>query len=157
MGCFPRRGNFCKYRRIQRITCKIISKYKQHILYCKLKRFRLLRTLRIHQWPIFFPDPALADSTSQAAVYRQAFRLVVDFGALPNNGTFSVPHGLTITNTWSFTRIYATASDQTGFNFLPIPSANVNLTVNATNVNITTVGNYSNYNECIVVLEYLKD
>lgn len=105
---------------------------------------------------LYFPNPAYNSSTASAASFRQVFRLVVNFGALPNTGVKSVPHGLTPNAAWNFTRIYATASDTTGFNYLPIPSAQADLTVDAVNVNITTTANLTNYNICYVVLEYFK-
>lgn len=104
----------------------------------------------------YFPNPALTSSTTPTADYRQVFRLVINFGALPNTGAKSVAHGLTPNSAWSFTRIYATASDTAGLNYLPIPSLQANLTVNATNVTITTTANLTNYNLCYVVLEYIK-
>lgn len=105
---------------------------------------------------LYFPNPSYNSSTTQAPEYRQVFRLVVNFGTLPNSGTKSVAHGLVPAAGWSFTQIYATASDTTGLNYLPIPSLQANLTVDATNVNITTTANLTNYNICYVVLNYLK-
>lgn len=105
---------------------------------------------------LYFPNPTLTSQTSSTARYRQVTRLVVNFGALPNTGVKSVAHGLTPTSSWTFTRIYATASDTTGLTYIPIPSFQANLSVDATNVNITTTANLTNYNQCYVVLEYLK-
>jgi hypothetical protein len=105
---------------------------------------------------LFFPNPAYSSSTSVLPAYRGVTRIVVNFGSLPNTGTKSVAHGLTPTPSWTFTRIYATASDTTGMTYIPIPSAQANLTVDATNVNITTTANLTNYNVCYVVLEWIK-
>ena len=105
---------------------------------------------------LFFPNPSLNSTTTVTADWRNVTRLVINFGALPNTATKSVAHGLTPTASWTFTHINATASDTTGKNYLPIPSTQANLTVNATNVNITTTANLTNYNVCYVVLEYLK-
>lgn len=111
----------------------------------------------------FFPNPALsATGTSQVATYRQVYRLVINFGSLPNTGSTSVAHGLTPTTKWSFTRIYATASDTTSFNYIPIPYAssvladNISISVDATNVTITTGSDRTNFDTCYVVLEYIK-
>jgi hypothetical protein len=112
---------------------------------------------------IFFPNPSLTSVTTQAPTFRPVFRKVINFGALPNTGTKSVAHGITITSTFSFTRIYATASDQSGMNYIPIPYAspvlvnNIELNVDATNVNITTGSNRSNFTICYVILEYIKE
>ncbi len=116
---------------------------------------------------LLFPNPLLSSSTTPTAAFRQIFRIAVNFGALPNTAAKSVAHGLTPqaqagsypTNPypgWTFTRIYATASDTVGLNYLPIPSAQANLTVNATNVTITTTANLSSYTFCYVFLEYVK-
>lgn len=105
---------------------------------------------------LYFPNPALSSLNPQTARYRQVTRFVMNFGALPNAGIKSVAHGLTIDTAWTFTRIYATASDTTGLTYIPIPSFQANLSVDAVNVNITTTANLTNYNVCYVVLEYLK-
>ena len=111
----------------------------------------------------YFPNPLLsATGTSQTATYRQVYRLVINFGSLPNTATKSVAHGLTPDARWSFTRIYATASDTTSFAYIPIPYAspvladNIAINVDATNVNITTGSDRTNFDTCYVVLEYLK-
>lgn len=104
----------------------------------------------------FFPNPAYNSLTSSQPNFRQVFRIVINFGVLPDTATKSVAHGLTPNAGWNFTRIYACASDTTGFNYIPIPSMQANLTVDATNVNITTAANLTNYNICYVVLEYFK-
>lgn len=106
----------------------------------------------------WFPNAA---NITNLADYRQDYRTVVNFGALPNTGTTSVPHYINCTPGVTFTRIYATASDTSGFNYIPIPFAsptaanNIQITVDSTNVNITTGSNRSNFNVCYVVLEYL--
>lgn len=117
---------------------------------------------------LFFPVKTLSSQTSQAPEFRQVFRTVVDFGALPNAATKSVAHGIDINtvtdnNLYTFTRIYATASDTTGYTYLPIPYASataanvIDLSVTATNVVITTGVNRVNYDTCYVILEYLKN
>ncbi len=112
---------------------------------------------------LFFPDPNLSSSTDTVATFRPVFRLVVNFGALPNTGTTSIPHGLDVTSGFTFTRIYGAASDTTGLNYIPLPYAstvdvahNVELSIDATNVTITTGSNRSNFNQCYVIVEFLK-
>lgn len=110
---------------------------------------------------VWFSNPVLNSTTPTAPSLRQVFRLVVNFGALPAAGTKSVAHGLTITSSYTFTRIYGAASDTTGFKYIPLPFAspvlneNIKLDVDANNVNITVGINRSNYNACYVVLEYI--
>lgn len=128
-------------------------------------------TLEFVNGQLFFPNPNFDSQTSQTAIYRQVLRKVINFGALPNAGTKSVPHGITciafsvgppIVPGTTFTRIYATATDNTGLTYIPIPYAsptlanNIELNVDNTNVNITTAINYSNYTITLVVLEYLQ-
>lgn len=104
-------------------------------------------------------------------VFRNVYRMTVNFGALPNATTKSVAHGIQgidpgggNPSTFSFTRIYATASNQSAGAelFIPIPWAsasgtdNIQITVDATNVNITTTSNKNSFTICYVVLEYVK-
>lgn len=111
---------------------------------------------------LFFPNPALTSKTSQSPSYRQDFRKVINFGMLPNNSTRSVPHGITITSGFSFTRIYATATNSTATSFIPIPYASntpgedIELNVDSTMVNITTGSDRTAYTITYVILEYIK-
>lgn len=111
---------------------------------------------------MFFPNPALAGSASTIPTPRPVFRLVVNFGALPNTGTTTVPHELTFTSGCTLTRAYGAASDTSGKNYIPIPYAspvladNIELKVDATNVTIITGSNRSAFNQCYVIVEYLK-
>jgi hypothetical protein len=110
---------------------------------------------------LFFPNPALTSQSSSYPIYRNVVRYVVDFGALPNAGSKSVAHPIDLNTSYTFTRIYGCASDTTGLNYIPIPyasptlTASIELSVDATNVTITTGSNRSNFNVCYVILEYL--
>jgi hypothetical protein len=110
----------------------------------------------------YFPNPVLSSATGTMPTYRPVYRLVINFGALPNATTKSVAHGITCTSATTFTRIYATASDTTGFNYIPIPYAsptlvnNIELKVDSTNVTIITGSNRTNFNICYVVLEFMQ-
>ncbi|CAB4127761.1 hypothetical protein UFOVP97_27 [uncultured Caudovirales phage] len=111
---------------------------------------------------VFFPNPLLTDTTPQSPYFRQVYRLVVNFGALPNAGLKSVPHGLVPTALWSFTRIYGAATDPIGLNYIPLPYAspvlanNIELNVDAVNVNIITGSDRTNFTTTYVILEYIK-
>lgn len=91
---------------------------------------------------------------------RAVNRVVIDFGALPNNTTKSVAHNITINATTIFTRIYATANDPST-SFIPIPYAdsagtdNIELDIDANNVNITTASDKRGYTSCYVILEWI--
>lgn len=108
----------------------------------------------------FFPNP---NTQFQAQTTRQAFRMVIDFGALPNTTSLSIPHGIEVSNGFSFTRMYGAASNQIAMEYIPIPYAsstlanNIQLDVDSTNVTITTSANYSSYTVTYVILEYIKE
>lgn len=111
----------------------------------------------------WFPNPAYSSQTTSAPIYRQDFRLTLNCGALPNTGTKAIPHGLTINQYFTFTRIFGCASDTTDLLYKPLPCASsyayqiVELEVDQTNVYITTNVDLSNYNVTYVVIEYLKN
>lgn len=105
--------------------------------------------------------PATTTPTNKTPTFRQVYRMVVDFGPLGNNTTVSVPHNIPdINSEFSFTRMYATASDQVALTYLPIPTSTalgeIYLDADATNVNITTTFDATAYTIVYVVLEYLK-
>lgn len=122
--------------------------------------YPLAETVNNQQW---FPNPSTSAVTARQPQYRGDFRIVVNFGALPNAGTKSVAHGLTPTANWSWTKLEAYATNPVTFNGLQIPFAsptlneNIKLTIDATNVNITTAIDYSTYTICYVLIEMLKN
>jgi len=105
--------------------------------------------------------PLYNTQTGANATYRGVFRTVVDFGPLPNAATKNVAHGIPVTSTYSITRLYGAAT-QPNTSFLPLPFAspvlnqNISLTMNATNISITTGINRSAYTRCYVIVEYIK-
>lgn len=109
-----------------------------------------------------FPNPALSSSTPQYPAFRPICRMTVNFGALPNTATKSVPHNIQgINSQFVFTHIYATASDPVNLIYLPIPYASttgddIELNVDSTNVNITTISDRTLFTQCVVVLEYVR-
>ncbi len=110
----------------------------------------------------YFPNPMFFSGTPQEPDSRMVYRTVINFGPLPAAGTTSVPHNIVCTAATSFTKIYATATDPVGLNYIPIPYAspvlvnNIELNVDATNVNITVGSNRSAFTICYVVLEYIQ-
>lgn len=112
---------------------------------------------------LFFPSDSAEPQDSFNVQYRQVFRMVVNFGPLPNATTISIPHTIAVNSGFSFTRIYGVASNSDGSSFLPLPyssSSNINnnieLNVDDSNVNIITAADYSSYTTTYVILEYLK-
>lgn len=100
-------------------------------------------------------------STANPRDTRGAFRKVIDFGALPNAALKQVAHGLTVDADFLVTRLEAFASDTTGFTYVPIPYAAaaglIELSMDNTNINITTTTNRTNYNSCYVIVEFLRN
>jgi hypothetical protein len=112
---------------------------------------------------MYFSNPANNSSTVASPALRNVYRKVLNYTtALPNTGTATIPHKITCTTSTTFTRIYATASDQSGFNYIPIPYAsataanNIELRVDGTNVYIITDSNRTNFTQTYIVLEYLQ-
>lgn len=109
----------------------------------------------------FIPGTNTGGTSQQ---FRQVLRKVIDFGALPNAATKSVPHGITFDGNFTLVFMGAYATNPTGIIALPIPYADPNalanaisLTIDATNVNITTAINYSAYTRCYIIIEFLQE
>lgn len=111
---------------------------------------------------LFFPNPLLDSTTTSAPTFRQVIRKVINFGFLPNTALKSVAHGIPINNDYTFTRIYGAASDTVGHTYIPLPYAspvlanNIELYVDAVNVNIVTGSDRTNFDVCYVILEYIR-
>ncbi len=86
--------------------------------------------------------------------------MTIDFGPLPNAGTKSVSHGINFTSEFAMTKIYATSSDPSGLNYIPIPYASladpIELLITSSKVTIITNSNRSNFKITYVVIEYCK-
>jgi len=108
----------------------------------------------------FFPDPSLTSESAQTPVFRNVFRKVVIFGALPNTTNKSVAHDITTTINTSFTRMYGVATkqhaDAVSFSSLAIPNTDIKLELDGTNVIITTAADLTAYTITHVILEYIK-
>lgn len=111
---------------------------------------------------LLFPNQNFDSQTLQSASFRQILRKTIIFGTLPNTGTKSVAHGITVTAETTWFMIRATATDPIGLTGIEISYAsptlanNIEINVDATNINITTGSNRSNYTICNVVLEYVQ-
>jgi hypothetical protein len=94
---------------------------------------------------------------------RAIYRVLVDFGALPNTSAKSEAHGITFDENTTFLKIYGSATDTTSQTAIPLPYSdttsinnNISIQVDSTNVTITTAADYSSYDTVYVVLEYVK-
>jgi len=109
----------------------------------------------------YFPDQTLAATANYEPVDRMVYRIVIDFGALPNATTKSVAHGVTTSSTFVLTNLYAAATTPST-SYIPIPyasptlSENIAIYADGTNVTIKTGSNRTAYTTCWVVMEYIK-
>lgn len=110
----------------------------------------------------FFPDPVNNSSTASSPVLRQTFRMTVNFGALPDTGSKSVPHGININAGYSLVSYVGGATSPAPWRsiVLPYPSVvlanTIEVSVDSTYVTVTTAADYSAYTRCIIYIEYLK-
>ncbi len=109
--------------------------------------------------------------TDNVNLFRYGTRTVVEIGALQDYSggitTQTVPHGIQTTANTRFTRIYGCATDpgaSSTSSAIPIPFVDVDaiangieLSVDATNVNLRYGANYSTYTVAYVVLEWIED
>lgn len=110
----------------------------------------------------YFANPAL--SATQTPLPRQEFSITVITGQLPNTATKIIPHGISNWNSaCTLVNIWGAATDTTGLTGIGLPYAsptlanNIELSMDATNIYITTGSNRTNYNISYVTLEYLKN
>lgn len=88
---------------------------------------------------------------------RAVYRMVVDFGALPNAGTINVPHGIVGWDAnFRLTRAYGASTDPIALRAVPIPNDTIYLEVDVTNVIVTTTANFSAFTETTIVIEFTK-
>lgn len=88
---------------------------------------------------------------------KNVYRMVVDFGALPNTTSKSVAHNIVGWNDqFRLTRAYGAATDPNGLEALPIPNDGILLIINSTNVTVTTTSDRSAFTETTITIEYTK-
>jgi len=111
----------------------------------------------------FFPGADVDSTKTSKPINRSIYRKVINFGALLDTTFKNIPHGITCNTSTLFTRIYGVANKPTAaFSYLPLPYSTgvagdeIELSVDATNVTITTGSDRTAYTECYVVLEFLK-
>ena len=89
--------------------------------------------------------------------FKNVYRMVVDFGALPNSSSKSVAHNIPGWNSaFRLTQAYGASTDPIGLVALPIPNDGILLEINSTNVTVTTTTNRSAYTATTIVIEYTK-
>lgn len=110
---------------------------------------------------VLFPNP---NTNNVIFDGRPIFRKGVYFGSLPDTSTTSIAHNIDFGYTTSFVKIYGTATSPSTLTSIPLPyisttsiADNIQLSVNSTNVTITTGADQSAYTETYVILEYVKE
>jgi hypothetical protein len=90
--------------------------------------------------------------------FRNVYRMVVDFGALPNATSKSVAHNIQGWDSrFRLTSSYGASTDQEALEALPIPNDGILLEINSTDVTVTTTSNLTAYTITTIVIEYTKN
>lgn len=95
--------------------------------------------------------------------YRDVFRMVIDFGALPNAGTKSVAHNITAVpdfSVFTLVNLYLSATDAIAFTsfslqYWSVAPGDIVLSLTSTNIVVTTASDYSNFTRSFCVIEYM--
>jgi len=121
-------------------------------------------TLESFSGKSYFSNPAYTSLTANKAALRPVIRVVVFYNvALPNTAAVSIPHGITVTPTTTFVDYYGVANDPTAQTALKLPYAsptlvnNIEVSVDATNINVTTGSNRQSYTVNYFVVEYITN
>lgn len=89
--------------------------------------------------------------------FNSVYRMVVDFGALPNTTSKSVSHNIVGWNSsFRLTASWGAATDPVALSSLPIPNDGILLEINSTNVTVTTTSDLTAYTDTSIVIEYTK-
>jgi hypothetical protein len=108
---------------------------------------------------LYFPNNS---QNGQTPTYRQTYRMVVNFGALPNAGAKSVVHNIQVDQGFTATHIYGAATNTAATKMIPLPYSsptldlNIQVDVGTTIITITTGIDYSDFINTYMVIEYLK-
>jgi len=96
-------------------------------------------------------------NTNNVQSFRNVYRMVVDFGALPNNTSKSVAHTIEGWNIdYRLTNLYGAATDPAALEGLALPNDGILLSINQTNVIVTTTSDRTAFTASTVVIEYTK-
>lgn len=111
-----------------------------------------------------FPNPLLNSSTPQSPVWRQVFRKYYLWPSnLPNIGAQTIPHGINITDEFTFVTVLGCANQTVPHRYVNIPYVSadpipnvIELFADGTNINIRTNFDATAYNVTYVCLEFIK-
>jgi hypothetical protein len=148
-----------KSREFKELLVRLYQNVNNIALALNIKDTGMYDTTEFVNGQLFYPNPLTPVPTTTSDNYRQVYRKTINFGALPNAGIKTVAHGITCDDKTTFTRIYATASDTTNHIYLPIPYVDpvrpIGLYLDNTLVYIEDSFNYSSFDTCYVILEYM--
>lgn len=89
--------------------------------------------------------------------YKNVYRMVVDFGSLPNTTSKSIPHNISGWNSsFRLTCAYGASTDPISLEAISIPNDGIFLKINQNSVIITTSSNLSAFTATTIVIEYTK-
>jgi hypothetical protein len=94
------------------------------------------------------------------ATSYDALRTTVVFGALPDSTTKRVSHNLEVDSSFRILNIYLTANDTSDLKYFclqyfSIAAGDIVLSMDETDVIVTTASDYSAYNAALVVVEFV--
>ena len=101
-----------------------------------------------------------APTISQEGNYRDVYRKIINFEALPNATTKSVAHGINYTSAFTLVNLWISATDPVGLTsfslqYYSIAASDIKLNLTSTNVVVQTASDYSAYTRSFVIIEYL--
>lgn len=107
----------------------------------------------------FVPSGSTPTGADPNQLYRSILRKVINFGALPNTTTKSVPHGISFTNQFTLIQLYGAATQPST---LAIPISDLapygtTISIDPININITTTTNLNAFTVTWITLEYLQE
>lgn len=94
-------------------------------------------------------------------VAYDVFRKTISIGALPPPGVTPYAHGIDTSLGFRLVDLFGLANDTTNnkyfrFDMWSIAGEDIEIDIEGPNVVITTMSNYTAYNDCYVVIEYIQ-
>ena len=110
----------------------------------------------------FIPSLNSSAGASASGNFRSVLRKVIDCGTLPNTGTKTVPHGISIDGNFTLIQLYGSSTDPIGLLSFGLGNAaaapnQVQLFLTATDIILVTGSDRTNFTRTYVVIEYLKE
>lgn len=121
---------------------------------------RITASLNSKEGGLYVPDEKITNQQyfdeNDPQKNKNVYRMVLDFGSLPNTTSKSVIHGISWDDDYRLTRAYGASTNINGLTALPLPNDGILLEINSTSVIITTTTDRSAFTETTVVIEYTK-